>query len=152
MAEFLKRTVLEIKLKEAINDIVDMFDVDRCSLMLLGENNSLEIAASQGISNDIIKNTRIKFGEGISGLVMKEGKAMLIKSIDSEKSGKISKSQGLYKTSSFISFPVKVRGNIIGVINITDKKSNSPFDEKDLSALQSVADEIAKLVSKEYIL
>ena len=143
-----KKPEVEEELKKLVSEIADSFDVDRCSLMLLGETNALEIIASSGLPENTIKNTKQSIGEGISGMVVKEGKSLLVKKIDNIAERK----KEYYKTDSFISAPIKIKEKIIGVINITDKKDKNQFEEEDKEKLEIFAEKASKLISRRCIL
>lgn len=130
---------LEQKLKSIVEEIVELFDVERCSLMLRKNKNPLEIVASQGLTEEIIKTTKIKEGEGIAGLVIKEGKPLHSKNVTCEKLSRPRK----YKTSAFLSFPIKIDNKTIGVINITDKKDAGFFESKDIIAIEEIANRLS---------
>lgn len=55
----------------------------------------------------------------------------------------VAQEQRVYKTGSFISYPITVRGRKIGVLNITDKINGAAFDDVDLSLLDLVGPQIA---------
>lgn len=143
--EISKSVEIQNKLKEVVDKIVRMFDVERCSLMIRGETNALEIIASQGLPEEIIKGTKLGKGEGIAGLVVKEGRSILEKNIEGSK---LPDTPGKYKTASFLAVPIKINDEVIGVINITDKKDAGFFDEKDKEAIKEFADEVSQLFSK----
>ena len=135
---------LRAKLRDIVDEIIEVFDIERCSLMIRGETNALEIIASKGITEDIVRDTKISEGEGIAGLVFKEGIAILEKNIEGSK---IPETLGSYKTSSFLSVPIRIDSKVVGVINITDKKDSSFFDEKDVEAIESFSDKVSYLIS-----
>lgn len=55
-----------------VEKAVEMVRVERASLMLVDrERTSLKIVAAHGLSQEIIKNTRVKIGEGVAGKVVR---------------------------------------------------------------------------------
>lgn len=137
---------------EAIRDINAVLDLDEClkiiidsacrvlkvemgSIMLLDkEEGILRIKAAEGISENIVKNTRIKLGEGISGWVAKQGLSLFIKDI--EKDSRFSKKGAeRYYTKSLLSVPLKTKDEIVGVLNVNNKVDRNSFNELDLEIL-----------------
>ncbi|NQT90534.1 MAG: GAF domain-containing sensor histidine kinase [Candidatus Omnitrophica bacterium] len=115
------------------------------SLMLMDEKKKeLFIKNARGLGEDIVKVTRVKLGEGISGWVAKEGKPLLIKDISKNKDFKqYKKKEGKrYHTESLLSVPIKVGGKIIGVINVNNKKTKKTFTRNDLVLLSFIADHV----------
>src|SRR3989339_175352 len=116
---------------------------DVSSLMLIDEtSNELIIAAAKGLSNEIMDRTRLKIGEGIAGLVARNGKHVFVEDI--EKDPRFFKAENLrYPAKSFISVPLKVRNKVIGVLNVNKEKEGEKFTERDLRLLQLLAGQAA---------
>jgi diguanylate cyclase (GGDEF)-like protein len=125
-------------LYDAIVDLsVHLIGAERGSLMLIEDSASyLTIKAARGINKLLLKEIRIKPGEGIAGRVFKEGVPLIVDDIESNEKVLLKKRPN-YKTSSFISIPLKAGEKIIGVFNISDKITGEIFSEEDMSILQS---------------
>lgn len=130
-------------LRTLIDKVTSLLNLEIASVMLLDEERGeLVIEAAHGLKPNIVKNARIKLGQGISGWVAKQGEAILVK--DVEKHPRFQKrSQEKYYTKSLISVPMKVRGKVIGVVNINNKKTKRAFTRNDLELLESLASEVA---------
>ncbi len=81
--EISKLLVTEIDLAHLFKIITEVlvqeFSVDRVSLMLVDEaSGDLLIRASHGLQTDTAMNARRKIGEGVSGLVLKHKKPLII--------------------------------------------------------------------------
>lgn len=134
--------------------LCDIIEVDRASLMLVDkETKELKIVFAKGISEDIVKNIKVKIGEGISGWVAKEGRPLLIKNIEDSPSEvqEVVLNQGRFKTKSFLAIPLicsplRIENRIIGVINLTDKKSGREFTQHDLDLLSAISTQIGLLI------
>jgi signal transduction histidine kinase/DNA-binding response OmpR family regulator len=138
-------------LDELLNYFIDLVSqnlkVGRVSLMLMDKKKQeLYIAASKGIPEDVVKTTRVKVGEGISGQVAKTGKSLLMKNVQSRLISNVSKT-GL--SDSFISsplvlgIPIKFHDHVVGVLNITNKHTGEAFNENDLAFLSGLAGQAA---------
>jgi response regulator RpfG family c-di-GMP phosphodiesterase len=100
---------------------------ERTSLMILDRDaNALRIKAARGLSQKIIGSVRVPLGTGVAGRVVTTGKTLLVKdsSPPSLQSGRKA-----YKTGSYISIPLTIKGETFGVLNVTDKGDGSHFDE-----------------------
>tara|TARA_Y100000310_G_scaffold342963_1_gene448486 strand:+ start:116 stop:610 length:495 start_codon:yes stop_codon:yes gene_type:complete len=128
----------EIKLQEIIEEISSFFNIEKCSLMLKDELGLFFIVASHGLPSKIVKTTRIREGEGNAGLAIKEKSAIFMKKIELSKD----KFEKRYKTDSFISYPIEDNGEIIGLLNLTDKKYDIYLSEKDLEAIVPIIERI----------
>ena len=123
--------------------VKNMLKVERCSVMLLGEDAEyLCLGASIGIPREEWEQIKVKVGEGISGTVAKTKTPLLVRDIGSPKEPHTGKKER-YTTNSFISLPLMVRDTILGVINVTNKLNRGAFSDEDLDLLRSVANLVA---------
>jgi len=122
-----------------------ILESQRCSLMLLDDDTGeLCIRGAIGLQHNIIKESKLSLGEGIAGLVAKEGKPLLVEVIDEDK--RIDKkSDPSYKSKSFLSVPIKLDHKLIGVVNVTDKKDKEhpTYTELDLKILLAIVRQAA---------
>lgn len=140
----------ELDLEKSLNLLVDRIaeamSVEIVSLMLIGRNKGeLLIKFAKGLDKEVVKNAKVKLGEGVSGWVAQTGQSLLIKDIS--KDSRFSKRNGKYNTDSLLSAPLKIKDNVIGVINVNNKVSRKIFDEEDLDTLSRVADLAALAVA-----
>lgn len=128
-----------------VNKAATILDAEKCSLMLLDpETHELLIRGAVGLDNDIIKQTRIKFGEQIAGLVAKEGQPLLVTDIENDfHVARANRSH--YRSKSFISVPIKIHNRLEGVVNVADKnsKESDVFTEIDLKILNVIVRQAA---------
>ena len=137
------------KLDELVDFIVrktvDILNIQKCSLMLFDHTTKeLCIRAAKGLDEEIIEETRVRFGEPVAGLVARSGENILVTNIEYDKRFQ-HKNKNFYKSRSFMIASIKIAGKLLGVINVTDK--NSPGDDvftgNDLKILSSIAREAA---------
>ena len=132
--------VLERVLKTAS----DVLNSEASSIILIEKNaNYLAFKTVTGKKANEIKNFKIKAGQGIAGWVINEGKPTISNNVQEDKRwfGDISKKLN-YPTRSIICAPIKIRGKIIGVIEVINNKSGN-FDDKDLSLLVAFTNQAA---------
>jgi len=91
-----------------------------------------------GIKKRDIKDIKLKLGEKISGWVAKKDKLLLIKDISKDRRFRNISKENFYK-KSLISQPLKSKGKIIGVINISNKKGKDGFTKDDEKLLRAIA-------------
>jgi diguanylate cyclase (GGDEF)-like protein len=134
----------EVKEPEVLYEtIVDMSvhltDAERGSLMLLENGKSyLTIKAAKGINKKLLKEIRIKIGEGVAGKVFGEGVPLMVYDIERDERVLLPRRPS-YRTSSFISIPLKIGERAIGVLNISDKIRGEVFSQEDMALLRSFA-------------
>jgi diguanylate cyclase (GGDEF)-like protein len=127
-------------LYETIVDLsVHLTDAERGSLMLVENGKSyLTIKAAKGINKKLLKEIRIKIGEGVAGKVFGEGIPLMVHDIERDERVLLPRKPS-YKTSSFISIPLKIGERTIGVLNISDKTRGEVFSQEDMALLRSFA-------------
>jgi len=120
-----------------VSGIADVLELERCSLMLLDEKTgALAIKGAVGLDHKIMRESKPSLGEGIAGLVAKERKPLLVEVIDTdERVGR--ENLPSYKTKSFLSVPILLDHKLLGVVNVTDKRSSEStvFTDFDLKVL-----------------
>ncbi|MDA8087617.1 MAG: GAF domain-containing protein, partial [Nitrospiraceae bacterium] len=119
---------------------------EKCSLMLPDENgDALMVISARGVNKWLMRDVRVRTGEGIAGKVLERGAPVLID--NEEKFGAFSvKPRPLFKTQSCLSLPLKIAGETIGILNLSDKSTGEPFTQSELSALSSFATEASILL------
>ncbi len=129
-----------------INTISTVVRVERVSLLLLDKNEGeLRIAASLGLDKDVVRNTRLKLGEKISGWVAEKGEPLLIEDIEKDPAFK-QRSNERYYTRSLLTVPLKAEGEVIGVLNVNNKFSKGIFTSDDLRIVSVVANQAAVII------
>ncbi len=115
------------RLNKLLNTLLDSaFQISHAnigSIMLLDKKKSeLSIHTAKGLSNEIIKSTRVKLGEGISGTAAKEGKLFIID--DNIKNNRIKRYMERPQINSSIVIPIKVQDIVLGVMNLCTLKTS----------------------------
>jgi diguanylate cyclase (GGDEF)-like protein len=127
-------------LYEAILDVsVHLAGAEKGSLMLVEEDAScLAVKAARGINKRFLTEIKVRAGEGIAGKVFREGVPLKIDDIEKNDKFFFMK-RAKYKTRAFISLPLKIGEETIGVLNICDKATGEIFSEEDMDLLSSFA-------------
>jgi signal transduction histidine kinase/response regulator RpfG family c-di-GMP phosphodiesterase len=139
----------EKRIPELIVDMIaELMGAKTASLMLVDkENEELFVSAAMGLEEGVMRNARVKVGDSISGLVAKTGKPLLIRDIGEDERFKQS-GRPQYETDSLISVPLKEGDEVIGVVNVTNKISLTPFTDNDTNVLQALADRVTTVLGK----
>lgn len=115
-----------------------------CLMLLHGDE--LVIRVAHGLGEDVTSKVRFRLDEGISGKVAKSGKAVFVPDVSKEKDFLYYK--GFKKDiGSFLSVPLIVKGEVIGVLN-THKPQKNAFKKSDLELFTAVAEHVAVAIEK----
>ena len=122
---------------------MELLRAERASLWVFDEDsNEIALKAAVGFTVSPAEVIPNRMGEGISGGVLESGKALVVS--DLERAGlTAAPAERKYRTKSFISYPITMRGRKIGVLNVADKAGDDKFDDVDLSLLEILGPQIA---------
>lgn len=115
----------------------------KASLMLIDEDRKMmKINSSVGLRKWIVERTEIRVGQGITGRTAATGKAILAEDIATDERFR-RPSKSTYQTGSFISVPLMRQEKVLGVLNVSDKRSMEPFDLDDFKLVTTLAAQAA---------
>jgi len=121
----------------------ELLHAERASLFVFDEaTNELTLKAAVGLATDISQISTIRLGEGISGEAMKAGRPLMVSNLEAAGIAPAPRERR-YKTKSFISYPITIRGRRVGILNVTDKSGGGDYDQIDLSLLEIIAPQMA---------
>jgi transcriptional regulator with GAF, ATPase, and Fis domain len=119
----------------------EIFECDRASLMLFDEQNQELVVKSTnaGPHRKTILNTRKKIGDGIAGWVAEHREPLLLgDDRDFEKYPHLQR--GDASISAAMVVPIILRGELVGILNISTRQPGARYDAIDLQALQVFAE------------
>ncbi len=126
-----------------------MMQARASSLLLLDEDGeTLRFEVATGPKKQEIKKHELKVGQGIAGYVAKTGEPLLVVDVTKDpRWHKTISSDIEFKTKSIACSPLKIHSQIIGVLQIIDRKDDQPFDQKDLDILNVFANVCSEVIS-----
>lgn len=136
-----------VELPELLSQIINLatavIGATTGSIMLMeSDRNVLRIQAAVGVDKEVIENTTLPLGSSIAGYVAMTGKPIMVKDIEHDERFRRD-AKDHYHSKSFLCVPLKVKNEILGVINLTDKASGEDFGEGDLKLLTTFASQAA---------
>lgn len=158
---FTKQTIEALsKISEAITSDLYLEDILRlivtvtaeamgskiCSLMLLDKSGrELVVKATQSVSENYNKKPNIKLGEGIAGIVAKEGKHITVLDVRKDErymNRDIAINENL---CSLLSVPLIFKGKVIGVLNCYTARPHH-FSRNEIDVLRTIANQAAIVI------
>jgi len=136
-----------LQLSECLDRIIDgayrIFGAEKVSLMLLDDQaGEMRICAARNVPEEVIANTRVKLGEGLSGKVALSGEPLVVTDVEDDPRFR-RKSKGQYRSGSFAIVPLRYKGRPLGVINLTNRADGTSFSEEDLALLTALSNQAA---------
>jgi PAS domain S-box-containing protein len=123
-----------------LEGIRHILDVIACSVWLVDSaTNELVCRQVTAPQNEIVLGWRLAPGQGLAGWVVEHGELLNVPDaqVDERHFKTISEQVGL-KLRSILTVPLRIKQNIIGVIQVIDQAANR-FDAADLRLVESLA-------------
>jgi len=134
---------LDTLLNEIMRCATEIVEGEAASILLLEkEKNELFFKSSIGEKSSEIKKYSVKVGTGIAGWVAEKGEPLLVP--DARRDIRWNKKFDTavnFNTKSIICVPMLLEGEVIGVIEVINKKSDDRFNEEDKDILSSFANQ-----------
>lgn len=137
------------KILDALLDVAfEISHADIGSVMFLDKtSNALTIAASRGITEDIVRTARVKLGAGISGIAAKEGRAFLLDTASRE-NNKLAPYLNRPQLGSSMIIPLRTEEEVVGVMNIAAlEDSEVRFDQDNVDTMSRLAGLVASAIN-----
>jgi hypothetical protein len=126
----------------------DDMQAQRCSLMLRApEPDTLYLAAARGLLPQIRLGQRTRFGKGVAGIVATTREPLLVQDVTDGAMHPLLRDEYL-TTGSFISFPLIYQGELLGVVNLTNRAKRGVFIEEDVERVRLLGLVIALIVTR----
>jgi len=114
----------------------DDLQAQRCSLFLRApEPGALYLAASRGLAPHIKEGQRIKIGEGVAGRVAASREPLLVVDTGDGNAKQLLGDEYL-TTGSFMSFPLVLHDQLVGVVNLTNRAQRGLFVDEDVERVR----------------
>lgn len=132
-------------LAETMRSATEVIDAGAASLMLIDEaNEKLVFEVSLGSRSQTLRQQSIPIDEGIAGWVARTGEPAIANNArtDPRFSHRVDVRTG-FLTQSIAAVPLKIKGRVIGVLEVLNKYSDTGFDQEDLRLMSSIAAQAA---------
>ena len=139
---------LKVLLEKFLNILMQAVEADSASILLIDKlSDTLSFTVALGGKGPELKNIKLKLGEGIAGWVAQCGMPLLTPDVknDPRFSPKVGKAVH-YSTRNIVCVPLKYEDEILGVVELLNKKGNTAFDENDLQVLLTFTPYISVII------
>lgn len=131
----------EALLEKIIDIILNRLEVDAGTIFLIDEaKEELYFAAVRGPKAEAVKGFRIKVGEGIAGWVTQQNEPVAMSDVTKDARFKKDISQAVgYEVRSILCVPLRVRGKVVGCIEVLNKTHEDVFSSDDIELLTGIS-------------
>ncbi len=136
---------LEKLLREIIHSAVEILHAHTGSLLIWDPNDdTLVFAVTEGGEGGKLENRRISTRDGIAGWIFTYRQPVIVDDVSEDGRFFRAIDESLdHHTTSLIGAPLMTKGEMIGVIEVLNKKSREKFSEHDLEMLSALANHAA---------
>ena len=120
------------------------------SLMMSDESTGdLIVKVATGPIKDKLIGVRVPKGEGIAGWVAQNGRSLLVSDVEKDPRfyPDLDEITG-FKTKSILCTPIKLRDEVIGVIEVINRNDGLCYSEDDISLLETLAHQAAIVIER----
>ena len=149
---FVDTTSLEAFLQKIAEMVYEHMGSEVCSIYLFyDETQDLVLKATRGLKPEAIGNVRLKLGEGLTGLAIKEMRPVCERNASQAPGYRYFPEIGEEVYESFLAVPI-VRGQTrIGALVIQNKRKDY-FDAEDIQAVRAIASQLANTIEMAKVL
>ncbi len=135
-------------LKKTLDLIAEVLEAKKVSLMLLDKSrDELVMAQSNWMPAETMVSIRQPISKGVAGWVASHGKPILTEDAKSDKRTEGTDFAGQYDSQSFICTPLFFKKKVIGTISANDKIDGEPFNEGELTILNTFAHQASMAIA-----
>ena len=108
------------------------------------KHGRLHIEYAIGDASEEVRRVTLDMGQGVLGYVAATGKTLRVSDVtqDSRFDSSVDRKSG-FVTRSLLATPIQWRGNLLGVLEVVNKRDDSGFTENDERLLEIVANQAA---------
>ncbi len=149
---FEKSSGLDDFLQSAVSVVAYHMQAAVCSIYIYDEETrTLTLRATQGLRSDAVGTVRLRLGQGLAGLALKELRA--IREGHGSQSPRFFAVEGIdeEKYDAFLAVPIRRGLTRVGVLTVQDTQPDY-FDETDEQALKAIAAQLASVIETATLL
>jgi GAF domain-containing protein len=134
IARRLEPPALDRLLRSIVQATVELFDAEAASIALLGGDGRLRFRVAAGPHGQGVIGLTVAVGEGIAGYVQQTGQPLALSDVASDpRFGRERAARTGYVPRSVLAVPLELDDEVIGVLEVLDKRGESGFDLADLA-------------------
>jgi signal transduction protein with GAF and PtsI domain len=134
IARRLQPPALDRLLRSIVEATVELFDAEAASIALLEDGDRLRFRVAAGPQGDGVVGVTVAVGEGIAGYVQQTGQPLAMSDVASDpRFGRETAARTGYIPRSILAVPLELGDQVLGVLEVLDKRGATGFDLDDLA-------------------
>jgi hypothetical protein len=134
IARRLQPPALDRLLRSIVEATVELFDAEAASIALLEDGGLLRFRVAAGPQGEGVVGVTVAVGEGIAGYVQQTGQPLAMSDVASDpRFGRETAARTGYIPRSILAVPLELDDQVLGVLEVLDKRGGAGFDLDDLA-------------------
>jgi signal transduction histidine kinase len=144
---------LQPLLQKIIQAACDLTDTEASSIMLLDrQSGELHFEAATGVRSEEIAAVVVPMDSSVAGWVVQQGEPLIVADAHSDPRFFHQIDEEIsFQTRSLMAVPLAVKGKLIGVLEVVNKRGEATFSEEDIDMLTSLADQAAVAIENAFL-
>ena len=134
---------LQTVLDQVIDAVISLTSAERGFLMLLDQANTLTVKVARNFDQETIESNDLTVSRTITNGVLQSGQAIITDNASQDPRFAEQASIMAYNFRSIIASPLRVHGNVIGVMYVDNRFQTSVFSPDDLQLLDMFGEQAA---------
>lgn len=130
----------EATLQALLAVVGEALDSQAVSLML-ADGDTLAIEAAVGLPEDVVRECRMRPGEGVAGEVFRSGRGLVVPELGGPPDPR-------YPHPSLLSVPLQRGGRTVGVLNVNRPHDDRRYADDDLALLEAIAGRAVEVLAR----
>jgi signal transduction histidine kinase/putative methionine-R-sulfoxide reductase with GAF domain len=132
-----------------IHWVSETLETDIVSLMVPDDDRDyLVIRAAVGLPASVVHSTRVRKGDGIAGKVWASGRTLHLADVTADERMAKPENHPRYTTPSVLSVPLLDGLDVVGVVNVNNRRDGRPLDDRDRLLLEALAPRLSYLLGQ----
>jgi two-component system NarL family sensor kinase len=133
---------LDVVLDQVITQARAILSAESGSIMLVDDSTcELQVLAAQGPRAATVRGRRQALGDGVAGWVARHGEPLLLHG--PARDSRFGRASNRKDVRDALCAPLKVDGEVLGVISLNNRRCEDPFSNDDLDLLMALAHQAA---------
>ena len=133
-------------LSKVVEAAVSLTSADEGSLLLLDERTQeLTMRAAKNFDDNFVRTFRLRSENSLAGEVIRTGEPILLDDVEPQKI------KTAYLVRALLYVPLKVRGHVIGVLGVDNRRAGRAFTAHDQQLLQALGDYAAIAIENAHL-
>jgi len=132
---------LQPLLQIIVQSATELTGTEACSIILMDKNTKeLRFAEATGGVSDALKKVTVPLDGSIGGWVVRSNRALLIRDAKNDPRWHRGVDESTdFETQSILGVPLRVRNQVIGVLEVVNKKNEEGFTQDDIQIAETLA-------------